>query len=207
MCTVYNLRPICRRKLFTRSHRYRNQAVYLARVISASCTYEFPISVTGTYTLFLLRFYIIRILRVVARANSPRSAERQEQPLVPSDVCRIPPAAAARLIRFCSRYRPVISTKVDSRSRQGQRARASAYVAFLIYSPAPVCSRGLLPSFLPGAFVFATRPSPPPPPHSRHSSFARSQVEREQIRYPLTSVSELEVLIAVTPRALLHEYD
>lgn len=38
-------------------------------VISTSCTYEFPISVAGTYTLFLLRLYIIRILYVVAQAT------------------------------------------------------------------------------------------------------------------------------------------
>jgi len=29
-----------------------NRTVYPGRIISASCTYEFPISVTGTYTLF-----------------------------------------------------------------------------------------------------------------------------------------------------------
>lgn len=43
--------------------------IYPRCVISASCTYEFPISVADTYTLFLLRLYIIRILDVVAQAT------------------------------------------------------------------------------------------------------------------------------------------
>lgn len=53
--------------------------IYPRCVISASCTYEFPISVAGTYTLFLLCLYIIRILYVVAQATI--RGGRQEPPV------------------------------------------------------------------------------------------------------------------------------
>jgi len=62
-------------------------------VISASYTYQFPISVTGTYMLFLPRLYIIRILYVVAQA-SLRSVDKKPP------VYTTPPVAACLTFLF-----------------------------------------------------------------------------------------------------------
>lgn len=89
------------------SRCHRNWTVYRGCVISASCTYEFPISVTGTYTLFLPRLYIIRIL-----CASYSTKHGQELP-----VSSVPPRRRRRLTFLLARYRPVIPTEVNSRDR------------------------------------------------------------------------------------------
>lgn len=90
----------------------------------------------------------------------------------------IPHLLPPRVLRFCSRYRPVIPYQTWlSRQDNEHRCLVSSLSP---YPPAPfpgsLCS-----------FAYATLAAFGP------------QVEREQIRYPLTSTGEFEVLIAVNP--------
>lgn len=153
-------------------YRARNQLISVpptSNVISASCTYQFPISVTGTYMLFLPRLYIIRILYVVAQA-SLRSVDKKPP------VYTTPPVAACLTFLFaistCHSYQTWLSRQDNEHH---------CLFSLSLYPGIPAPSMG---SFV---FAFATLVAFGP------------QVEREQIRYPLTSTGEFEVLIAVNP--------
>lgn len=126
--------------------------------------------------LFLPRLYIIHILYVVAQATL-RSAGKKPSVYTTSPV-------AACVLRFCSRYRPVIPTELDSRDRTMNITASSLPPPHLPAHPLP---RIRAPFLAPFVFAYATLAAFGP------------QVEREQIRYPLTSTGEFEVLIAVNP--------
>lgn len=111
------------------------------------------------------------ILRVVAQAT-PRSTETQEQPLVLS-IPHLPSLSC--LICFCSRYRPVIPTKVDSRDRTAS-VPTCATRASRAYNPLNRYTRNPPPSFLHQVLLSLLCATSQP--------FSR-KFEREQIRYPL----------------------
>lgn len=144
-------------------------------IISASCTYEFPISVADTYTLFLLR--PLHNTYTLCSCASYSMERRQEPP-----VYTISPAVAHLTFLLAISTCHSCQTWLSRQDNEHHSLRR-------VPRPFPLLPRFSAP--FPRPFVLRD-----PSPSLGH------KVEWEQIRYPLTSTGEFEVLIAVNPTAV-----